>query len=76
MNDSSDPFYTSLKPGAYDAVKPSGRPCDAAFPCSFVNGLSTGGTIAMAVVISVVGLGILIVIAYWFRVYRKTKKIA
>jgi len=56
MNDTADPFYTSLKAGAYAANKPSGQPCDPVYPCT--PGLSTGAKIAIAVVVTVVGLAI------------------
>jgi endoglucanase len=56
MNDTADPFYTSLQAGAYDSKKPSGHPCDPVYSCT--PSLSTGGKIAIAVVVTVVGLGI------------------
>lgn len=65
MNDTSDPFFTSLKAGEYDARRPSGQPCDAAFFCDPAHVLSKGGKIVMAVVISVVGLLILGLVTYW-----------
>lgn len=57
LNDTNDPFLTSLEVGAYEKVRPNGQPCDAAFPqvCAGPE-LSKAGTIAMAVIISVVGL--------------------
>ncbi|KAI5124856.1 hypothetical protein M0805_007289 [Coniferiporia weirii] len=74
MNDTADPFYTSLAAGAYDAVKPSGTPCDEAFPCeSESHGLSKGGKIALAVVVTVVGLAIIGGVAYIFWLRRKNK---
>ena len=56
MNDTNDPFFTSLQAGAYDKVRPSGRPCDAAISdgCSDPT-LPKGALIAVAVIISVVG---------------------
>ncbi|KDQ06638.1 glycoside hydrolase family 9 protein [Botryobasidium botryosum FD-172 SS1] len=33
-NFADDPYFTALQPGAYSAVKPSGAPCDPAFPCT------------------------------------------
>lgn len=57
MNDTIDPFYTSLQAGAYDSVKPSGHPCDPVYSCA--PSLSSGGKIAIAVVVTVVGLGII-----------------
>jgi len=53
MNDPKDPFFTSLQVGAY--VKPSGTPCDPAYPCPDLH-LSKGGEIVMAVVITVIGV--------------------
>lgn len=72
MNDSSDPFYTSLEPGAFQEVKPSGTPCDAAFPCD--GGLSDGGKIAIAVVCTVVGLGVVGSLVYLAYLRRKKKR--
>ncbi|KAJ7904387.1 glycoside hydrolase family 9 protein [Mycena olivaceomarginata] len=74
MNDSNDPFYTSLKAGAYDKVKPSGQPCDAAISdgCSG-HKLSKAAIIALAVVLSVVGLLILGLLAWYLRI-RLTRK--
>ncbi|KAL5530542.1 hypothetical protein ACEPAF_6800 [Sanghuangporus sanghuang] len=71
MNDSSDPFYTSLEPNAFQGAKPSGKPCDAAFPCS--GGLSKGGKIAVAVVCTAVGLGVISGLAYLAHLHRKKK---
>jgi endoglucanase len=56
LNDTADPFFTRLQAGAFAAKKPSGRPCDAAFPCH--SGLSKGAKIALVVVFSLVLLGI------------------
>ncbi|KAL5508435.1 hypothetical protein ACEPAH_6054 [Sanghuangporus vaninii] len=72
MNDSSDPFYTGLEPDAFQAAKPSGKPCDAAFPCNA--GLSKGGKIAVAVVCTVVGLGVIGGLAYLAHLHRKKKR--
>ncbi|EJD00966.1 Six-hairpin glycosidase [Fomitiporia mediterranea MF3/22] len=75
MNDSSDPFYTTLDPGAYDAAKPSGKPCDEAFPCDkSIGRLSKGKAAAIAIIIIVVGLGIIGGFLYWSRLSRKHKK--
>ncbi|KAH9994083.1 glycoside hydrolase family 9 protein [Russula compacta] len=57
LNDTSDPFFTRLQAGAFAAKKPSGGPCDAAFPCH--SGLSTGAKVALGVVLSIVGSVIL-----------------
>lgn len=71
----NDPFYTSLKAGAYDAKKPKGRPCDAAYPCH--GGLSKAAKIAIGVIVSIVGVGFLGAIWYmvWFRRGRRGKAI-
>jgi endoglucanase len=53
-----DPYYTRLQAGEYEQHKPKGQPCDAAMTCSRPK-LSKGGEIAMAVVISVVGVAVL-----------------
>ena len=74
MNDTLDPFYTALEPGAYNAVKPSGTPCDEAFPCSHTHSLNRGGKIAVAVVVTIVGLIILGGLLFWFRLYRKNRR--
>jgi len=48
LNDTVDPFYTSLKAGAYDSKKPQGMPCDGAYTegCGGPQ-LSEGGQIAL-----------------------------
>jgi len=55
LNDTSDPFFTSLAAGEYAQRKPSGSPCDAAMPCGGP-GLSKGGKIALGVVLGLVGM--------------------
>lgn len=72
MNDSADPFYTRLQTGAFASVKPTGTPCDAAFPCHD-HGLSKGAKIAIAVVITLVGLAIIGAVAYMYRLHRRNK---
>lgn len=74
MNDTSDPFFTSLKAGEYDKVRPEGTPCDAVFPDSCGGPqLSRGGKIAMAVSISVVGLIIVLLLAWWIWLLARSK---
>ncbi|KAG6837971.1 hypothetical protein H0H93_008365 [Arthromyces matolae] len=76
MNDTTDPYFTSLEVGAYNKVKPKGFPCDGAFPHSCgLPSLSKAGKIAMAVVITVVGLfisGLLV----WYLYELKAAKSA
>lgn len=73
MNDSSDPFFTSLAAGQFQARKPSGTPCDGAFPCSHSGQLSKGAKIAIGVVISIVGLAILGLAGWWFLRSRRSR---
>ena len=73
MNDTSDPFYTSLQAGAYASKKPSGHPCDPVYSCT--PSLSNGGKIAIAVVVTVVGLGIIGAIVFLVVRYRRGKKL-
>jgi len=65
FNNTVDPFYTSLEVGAYSKVQPKGQPCDAAFPQACKASLSRGGTIAIAVVVSAVGLVIFALLAWY-----------
>ena len=71
---SADPYYTQVKAGAYNEVRPAGAPCDAAIQdgCPQGRKLPMAGKIAMGVVISVVGLVIVAVAAYWVHVARST----
>ena len=70
MVNTDDPFFTRLEEGAYEAVRPDGTPCDPVYPCR-AGGLSTGGKIAIAVVVTVVGLLIIGGIWYWIRTSRR-----
>jgi endoglucanase len=75
LNDTHDPFYTSLQEGAYDKVKPKGRPCDAAISDGCKGGhLGRNATIALAVSISVVG-AIVLGLSAWYliRVIRSRR---
>ena len=65
LNDTSDPYFTSLQAGAFAAKKRSGEPCDSAFPCH--SGLSEGAKIALGVVLSIVGSAIIAAAAYIYR---------
>ncbi|KAI0771998.1 Six-hairpin glycosidase [Trametes elegans] len=61
-----DPYYTQVRAGAYEEVRPGGWPCDAAIQTGCKHsGLSTGGKIAVGVVVSVVGVIIVALGAYW-----------
>ncbi|SJL02072.1 related to Family 9 glycosyl hydrolase [Armillaria ostoyae] len=73
MNDTNDPYFTALQEGAY--VRPQGGPCDAAIRdgCGSSNGLSKGATIAIAVCITVVGLVLVSLVAYYFWVVKKRR---
>ncbi|KAJ7095252.1 glycoside hydrolase family 9 protein [Mycena belliarum] len=66
MNDTKDPFYTSLQAGAYAKVRPSGRPCDAAISdgCASTT-LPRRVMIALAVTLSVVG-GVILGLLLWY----------
>jgi endoglucanase len=69
MNDTSDPFYTSLKAGAFAKARPHGKPCDAVFPCTVR--FPMAGKIVVGVVVSVVGCVIVGLAAVWmWRVFR------
>ncbi|KZT20773.1 glycoside hydrolase family 9 protein [Neolentinus lepideus HHB14362 ss-1] len=61
MNDTSDPYYTTLQVGAYS--KPKYHPCDAVFSCT--PSLSTGAKIAMGVCLGATGLVIAGLTGYW-----------
>lgn len=65
LNGTADPVYTSLEVGAYSKIQPKGRPCDAAFPQACKVPLSRGGTIAIAVIVSAVGLVIFALLAWY-----------
>ncbi|KAF9263539.1 glycoside hydrolase family 9 protein [Marasmius fiardii PR-910] len=75
MSDGNDPYYTALQAGEYDKVKPQGRPCDEAIQdgCSD-HSLSTGAIVALAVVLSLVGLAIIGLLIWYFLVIRRRKK--
>jgi len=72
MNETTDPFYTSLQAGAYASKKPSGHPCDPVYSCG--PSLSSGAKIAIAVVVTVFGLAIIGGIAYLVIRYRRGRK--
>ncbi|KAJ7086757.1 glycoside hydrolase family 9 protein [Mycena epipterygia] len=73
LNDTNDPFFTSLQAGAYDKVRPSGQPCDAAIStgCGGPT-LPRAALIALAVILSVVGAVILgLTLWYLWLLIRK-----
>ncbi|GLB33668.1 putative endoglucanase [Lyophyllum shimeji] len=72
FNDSNDPFYTSLEVGAYDKVRPQGRPCDPVFPDA-CGQLSKGGKIAVGVAVGVVGLIVFGLVAWYIYLLWSVK---
>lgn len=64
LNDTSDPFYTSLQAGAYQ--RPAGMPCDAAYTdgCGGPQ-LSEGGQIAVGVIVGCAGIVIFSLVGWW-----------
>jgi len=75
MGDSKDPFYTSLAAGAYDKVKPKGRPCDSAITDGCTGGhLSKKATLAMAITITVVGLIVIGLSAWYIILLMKSRR--
>jgi endoglucanase len=66
LSDTNDPFFTTLEAGAYSKVKPKGVPCDAAFTGSCDNPhMSKKATVAMAVIITIVGF-IIVGLSTWY----------
>ncbi|KAF5364025.1 hypothetical protein D9756_000516 [Leucocoprinus leucothites] len=70
-----DPFYTNLKDGAYEKVKPKGQPCDAAIDqgCPPPR-LSPGARVAMALGITIVGVILIGLTIYWYWLGQRQKK--
>jgi endoglucanase len=66
--DTKDPYYTALKAGAYEEVKPKGQPCDSAIQdgCQG-HRLSKKATLAMAIVLTIVGL-VVIGLSTWYLI--------
>jgi len=75
LNDTSDPFFTSLQAGAYAKNKPTGTPCDAAISCGGPS-LPKGAKIAMGVIVGLAGLVIVGLGAtwVWLGIRRDAKK--
>ncbi|KAH0840079.1 glycoside hydrolase family 9 protein [Lanmaoa asiatica] len=72
LNDTSDPYYTSLQAGTYQSKRPQGMPCDAAYQqgCGGPQ-LSQTGQIAMGAVVGLVGVVIFSLVGWWgWLVYR------
>ncbi|EAU84918.1 9 glycosyl hydrolase [Coprinopsis cinerea okayama7 len=69
-----DPFYTSLKEGAYEKVKPDGLPCDAAIEegCKGPK-LSKKAQIAMGVTLTIVCLVVFGLSGYWIWLVQRRK---
>lgn len=74
LNETTDPFFTSLQPGAYEKVRPKGTPCDEVFPCGGTGSLSKGARIAIAVTVSVVGLALIGLLLWCIRSRFARKK--
>ncbi|KAF7981656.1 hypothetical protein HWV62_32770 [Athelia sp. TMB] len=82
VGDAADPYYTRLQAGAYAQVKPSGMPCDDAYPCKggsgggSAHGLSKVAKIVIGVVVGLVGLVILVLFGLWawYGLRRRSKK--
>ena len=77
VDDTADPYYTQLQAGAYAKVKPSGMPCDDAYPCKSGSGhgLSKVAKIVIGVVVGLVGLVIVVLLGLWawYGLRRKNK---
>ncbi|KAF8914060.1 glycoside hydrolase family 9 protein [Gymnopilus junonius] len=75
MNDTKDPYFTQLQAGAYEKVKPKGQPCDSAIDAGCEGSrLSKGATLAMAIVITVVGLVVIALSAWYIYLLLKSKR--
>ena len=70
----TDPYYTRLKAGAYDAKRPKGAPCDTAVRDGcFPGHMSMGDEIAMALAVGLVGF---IVVGLFARLLLVTRRAA
>ena len=66
LNDTKDPYFTTLAAGAYDKVKPTGVPCDAVFNEGCDNPhMSKKATVVLAVVVTIVGV-IIFGLSTWY----------
>ncbi|RXW24596.1 hypothetical protein EST38_g1220 [Candolleomyces aberdarensis] len=75
LADRLDPYYTALRAGEYEKVKPDGFPCDAVFT-SGCRGphMSKGAKIAMAVSIVVVSLIVFGLAGYYLHLLIRNAK--
>ncbi|KAJ7937183.1 glycoside hydrolase family 9 protein [Mycena leptocephala] len=74
LNDTNDPFFTSLQAGAYEKVRPSGQPCDSAISAGCGRPkLPRAALIALVVILSVVGV-IILGLLIWYLRTRRTRK--
>lgn len=75
VNGAKDPYYTQVRAGAYDEVRPAGEPCDAAISAGCKHGgMSRKAKIVVAVVVTVVGLVLIGVGGYWLWTARRGRK--
>jgi endoglucanase len=72
LNDTTDPYFTSLQSGEYEKRRPQGRPCDAVFSCA--PGLSKVAKIVLAVVLSTVGTFFVALAIWWWLLFIKRGK--
>jgi len=71
IRDTRDPFYTSLKAGEYNRVKPDGMPCDEAIHDGCRSGLSKKARLAMGLTITIVGLIVLGLLGWYLYLVKK-----
>ena len=75
LNDTADPFYPSLKAGAYASKRPYGDPCDLVYSCptppanhSSPDSSITAGKVAGIVIGAL--LGVVVIIFLWVKCVR------
>ncbi|KAF8591471.1 glycoside hydrolase family 9 protein [Ramaria rubella] len=74
LTNTDDPYFTSLQPGEYAKRRPSGQPCDAAFPCQSWGSLPRTDQIVIGVIIGMVGLILVVCALYWVTLCFKSKQ--
>lgn len=75
MNDTKDTYFTQLQAGAYEKVKPKGQPCDSAIDAGCEGSrLSKPATLAMAIIITVVGLIVIGLSAWYIFLLLKSRR--